>query len=359
MRTDIPSPCFVMERDKLERNLKRLRYLQQHTGVKILHTIKSFNSIEGLKIIDSYLSGFSVGNQQELAIIDTLKCDHIHSYAPYFYPNDIETIAQHSDTMSLNSLYQWQQYAELVTNISSVGLRINPQLTIKQPKYCNPNYTLRFGIPYRDFLQEIENRPKIFEHLEGLHFHVLCSQGLGGLKYLLSHIDKHYRGILPRLKWLNLGGGHQLTHDDYDRENFISTLDVFMNQYPHISIFFEPGESVVKQSGYLLTTIVDIIPAKVPIVVLDTSTESHLLDLAITKQRLKIRDTSNHTTPYLYQIAGMSCIAGDIIGDYYFHRELHRGENLIFEDMMGYTIVKQTEFNGIKKANFIIDNYTI
>lgn len=347
-----PTPCFVMERHKLEANLARLASLQDQTGIKILHTLKSFNSREGLEVIANSLSGFSAGNQCELDMLEAITYQHIHTYSPAFKSNEIETLMRHSSTLSFNSLIQWESYASKASIDCSVGLRINPQLTLKQPKYCNPNDAMRLGVPYQTFLQTITGTPDAFQTLEGLHFHVFCSQGLDGLKYLLAHITRHYQEILPRLKWLNLGGGHQLTDEKYDYEGFIALINSFRSQHPHLAIIFEPGESVVKDTGYFITTILDIIPGEIPIVILDTSIEAHLLDIAITKQKPAVKGTTHHPTPHHYQLSGMSCIAGDTIGNYYFEKALEVGESIIFENMMGYTIVKQTEFNGIKKAGF-------
>ncbi len=352
MTIDLPSPCFVLETDKLKANLKKLSYLQEKTSVQILHTLKSFNNQKGLEIISDYLSGFSAGNQCEINMLKTLPSTHVHSYAPAFRSNEIKALASQSDTLSFNSLNQWERYASTASVDCSVGLRINPQLTLKQPKYCNPNYTMRLGVPYKTFLHLYTTDPELFQDLEGLHFHAFCSQGLDGLKYLLSHISKNYQEILPRLKWLNLGGGHQFTHTAYDTEGFIALVNAFQKQHPHLVLYFEPGESVVKDTGYFSTTILDIIPGNIPIVILDTSIEVHLLDVAITKRKPIVRGTSDQQTPYHYQLSGMSCIAGDTIGSYFFYETLHIGDKVIFDNMMGYTIVKQTEFNGIEKASF-------
>ncbi|MEA3491714.1 MAG: hypothetical protein U9R27_07415 [Campylobacterota bacterium] len=346
------TPLFVMERDRLETNLTKLAYLQEQTGVKILHTLKSFHEREGLEIIGEYLSGFSTGNQSELERVSQIDTQHIHSYAPAFHSSEIKLIAQKSTTMSFNSLYLWEHYAATASAYCSMGLRINPKLTIKQPKYCNPNYTMRLGVPYQAFLQTREQNPALFKDLKGLHFHVFCGQGLSGLKYLLNHISQNYQDILPNLRWLNLGGGQQYTDEQYDHEGFIRLINRFKSDYPNLTLIFEPGESVIKNTGYFITTILDIIPAERPIVILDTSIEAHLLDIAITGQRPRVRGAVDHKTPYHYQLSGVSCIAGDIIGDWYFQRALQVGESIIFEDMMGYTLVKQTEFNGIAKAKF-------
>lgn len=340
------SPLFIMEHQKLIDNLTKLAYLQDQTGIKILHTLKSFNQIEGLEVMNKYLSGFSVGNQNELNMLDTLTPKHLHSYSVAFQKEQIEPMAKQSSTLSFNSINQWNSYSSLASKYTSIGLRINPSLNIKQPKYCNPNYNSRLGIPQEDFLKNN------FQGLEGLHFHVLCNQQIGSLKYLLAHIDRHYSHILPNLKWLNLGGGHQLTDSNYDHTEFIKTVNIFSSKYPNLTIILEPGDSVVKNTGYFSTTIIDIIHNTV---ILNTSIETHLLDIAITKQKPTIKGTTTKKTDYNYTITGISCIAGDIIGDYYFNKPLQIGDRVIFEDMMGYTMVKQTEFNGIDRGGFLVE----
>jgi carboxynorspermidine decarboxylase len=211
---------------------------------------------------------------------------------------------------------------------------------------------MRLGVEHQTFLHNFTNHPVAFRHLEGLHFHLFCSQDLNGLKYLLAIIKKEFQEILPQLKWLNLGGGHRLTDSEYDREGFITLIRGFRTLHPHLTLYFEPGESVVKHTGCFITTILDIIPGEIPVVILDTSIETHLLDVAITGQKPAVRESSIQKTPYHYQLSGMSCIAGDIIGDYYFKKALQVGEKIIFDDMMGYTMVKQTQYNGIEKAGF-------
>jgi carboxynorspermidine decarboxylase len=341
-----------MESKKLEENLKILNSIQERTGVKILHTLKSFNKKEGLEIISKHLGGFSIGNPQELKSLDSIDYRYIHSYSPAFKVDELEAIASSSNSMSFNSLAQWERYAYTCSKECSVGLRINPELTLNQPRYCDPNISLRLGVTHKEFMKSYTNDQALFKNLEGLHLHALCSQDADGLRYLLSHIKKNYLDILPQLRWINLGGGHKLTHSKYDTGEFIYIIDQFSSLYPNIEIIFEPGDSVVNNTGFFRTTILDIIPAKIPIVILDTSIETHLLDIAITKQKPKVQGTSSQQTPYPYLLSGMSCIAGDVMGEYYFDKKLQVNDRIIFENMMSYTIVKQTEFNGIEKASF-------
>ncbi len=349
------TPYFELDSDKLQKNLDRLSYIEKKSRAKILHTVKSFNQTEALHIISKSISGISAGNLNELSLAKS--APYIHSYAPYFHKGHIIAIAKKSDSMSLNSLQQWDLHSRELGRDTSLGLRINPKLTLKQPRYCNPNRSAWLGVDEDLFISDLVGNPDRYDRLEGLHFHVLCGQDLGGLKYLLSHIDKNFSHIMPHIKWINLGGGHNFTSETYDIEGLVLLLKSFSAKYPNIQLVFEPGESVVKDSGVFVTTVVDIIDDTIAI--LDTSIEAHMLDIAITKISPEVRgaskkEISKNSDKYPYQLTGMSCIAGDIIGDYNFTKALNIGDRVIFEDMMGYSMVKQTEFNGIDKAEFKI-----
>lgn len=347
-KSGMSSPTFILVKEKLKANLAHFDYLAKETGIIWLYTIKAFDVTEGLEIIANSFDGFSLGNRNEH---DKVKeyTKKIHSYAPAFYEDEVKNLAKQSTTMSFNSLTQWKRYAEQCSPYSSLGLRINPQLKLKQPSYCDSNIS-RLGIHYKDFLEQYH----IFKDLEGLHFHALCHQSLSSLEILFKHIETYYQVMLPKLKWLNLGGGQNFTDVSYDTKGFISLIQAFKNKYPHLTLYFEPGSTVVHNCGYFECIVMDIIASDIPIIILNTSIESHLLDIAITKQKPRVRDTSAIKTEYHYALTGMSCIAGDIIGKYYFKKKLNVGDTIIFEDMLGYTIVKQTSFNGLKEASFKI-----
>jgi carboxynorspermidine decarboxylase len=347
-RSGMSNPTFILEKKRLEANLAHFEYLTKETGIKWLYTLKAFDKSEGLELIAESFDGFSIGNSNEYSKVKH-HYKNLHSYAPAFYEDEVETLAQESTTMSFNSLSQWQRYANKCAKHCSLGLRINPHLILKQPSYCDSNIS-RLGIDYNDFLEQHHT----FKGLEGLHFHALCHQTLPALEKLFSHIETHYKSILPKLKWLNLGGGQNFTDKTYDTEGFIVLIQNFSNKYPHLTLYFEPGSAVVHNCGYFECTVMDIIESDTPILILNTSIEAHLLDVAITKQKPKVRDTSLIKTEYNYELTGMSCIAGDVIGKYYFKSKLKVGDKIIFEDMLGYTIVKQTSFNGLKEVRFKI-----
>lgn len=349
------SPCFIMQMQKLEKNLQLFITLQEQTSVTFLYTLKCFNEPDGLIYILDKLSGFSLGNLNEYTRTQPFKQKHIHAYAPAFFEQDIRNLAQVSDTMSFNSVNQWKRYTNICAKHCSLGLRLNPKLALKQPAYCDASAAnSRFGVDYAKFLLMYERDDTLFKNLEGLHFHTFCHQNVLALETLLQHIQTTYAHILPKLKWLNLGGGLNFTCPTFSVSKFTTLMNTFQNGYPNLKLYFEPGSSVVVNTGYFLTTVLDVLEGNPAKVILDTSIECHTLDVAITKQTLNVNGASQSVTPFHYELTGMSCIAGDIFGSYYFDRPLHVGDNVIFEDMMGYTLVKQTEFNGIQKARFYI-----
>jgi len=293
-KSGMSNPIFVLEKKKLKLNLAHFEYLRKETGICWLYTLKAFHEPKGLAIIAETFDGFSVGNHNEYDKVKEYP-KHRHAYAPAYYAEEVEALAKESTTMSFNSLHQWNLYAKSCSELSSLGLRINPRLSLKQPSYCDSN-TERFGVNYETFL----NHNELLEELEGLHFHALCQQGLPALKKLFTHIEKHYQALLPRLKWLNLGGGQNFSHEDYDTKGFIALIKAFKTKYPKLTLYFEPGSAVLYNCGYFECTVLDMIEGKTPIVILNTSIETHLLDVAITKQKPIIKGASNLKTAYTY-----------------------------------------------------------
>jgi len=345
-----------MEQKRLDKNLEKLSQIEEESGVKILHSIKSFNQSSVLPLIASKLSGMSVGSLKELKMAQNANAKHIHLHAPAFKKEELMMMSDKVSTLSFNSLGQWTNFSILELGEASLGLRINPKLHLPIPNYCNPNLGYsRLGIDSLEFIEAYRNEGDRFEKLEGLHFHALFQSSVQGLVILLEHIEQHYREVLPMLKWLNLGGGHNFTDDTYDIQSFLSAIKKFKMLYPQLELYFEPGESVLKGCGEFIATVLDIVTvAEQNVVILDTSIETHLLDVAIVNQRLKVRGTQSFSTPYFYELTGNSCLQGDIIGEYFFIDKLHIGDRVIFEDMMGYSMVKMTEFNGMENAEFIL-----
>jgi len=357
MNSVYKTPCFILEQKRLDKNLEKLMQIEEESGVKILHSIKSFNQSYVLPLISSKLSGMSVGSFKELKMAQNAHAKHIHLHAPAFKKEELLRMQGSVSTLSFNSLGQWKSFNQLrELKDLSLGLRINPKLHLPIPSYCNPNLSYsRLGIDSLEFLERYKVQKDYFERLEGLHFHALFQSSVQGLIILLEYIEEHYMEILPNLKWLNLGGGHNFTDSNYDVQSFVSEVKKFKHTYPQLELYFEPGESVLKGCGEFISTVLDIITvAEQKVVILDTSIETHLLDVAIVNQRLKVRGTQSSATPYYYELTGNTCLQGDIIGEYFFVDELDIGDRVVFEDMMSYSMVKMTEFNGMENAEFIV-----
>ena len=342
-----------MHENKLMQNLAKLQELESKAGVHILHTLKSFNQASVLPIISEKLSGMSIASPKELTMAKGTNAKHLHLYAPAFKSEQLESMIDHIDTISFNSLNQWNAFKSLN---SSKGLRINPKLKLEIPSHCNPNLEAsRLGLDSLEFIESYRNNQELFKELEGLHFHALFQSSELGVSLLLNHIVLNYQEVLPQIKWLNLGGGHNFTSVDYKIDSFCKEVDKFKKLYPNIELYFEPGESVTKGCGEFVTTVLDIVNvADKKVVILDTSVETHLLDVAIVNVPLKVRGTQNESTAYFYVLAGNSCLQGDIIGEYFFKEEVKIGDKIIFENMMAYSLVKMTEFNGMEKAKFYL-----
>ncbi|MBU1668218.1 hypothetical protein KKC13_07335 [bacterium] len=345
------TPCFVMEQKKLEKNLMRLRSLEKEAGVKIFHTLKSFNEASLLPSIAEKLSGMSVSSMKEIRMAKEAKSEHLHLYAPAFKKEELPQLLSKVDTVSFNSLNQWNTFHAMPSK-SSMGLRINPKLPLPIPDYCNPNLSYsRLGVDYMTFVETYKKNREYFSNLEGLHFHALFQSSVEGLRVLVEHIMEHYQAILPQLKWINFGGGHNFSDAGYDVLTFVDLMNLFHEHCPSIELYFEPGESVTKGCGDFITTVLDIVRVEGQnIAILDTSIETHLLDVAIVNQRLKVKNTQAFSTPYFYELAGNSCLQGDSIGEYFFKTPLNIGDEVVFEDMMAYSMVKMTEFNGMERA---------
>ena len=353
MSRGMQSPYFILHQEKLLKNLAKLQELEKKAGVQMLHTLKSFNEPSITPIITQNLSGMSIASAKELQMAQEAKAKHLHLYAPAFTQKQLEMMIKQVDSISFNSLNQWKAFKEFT---SSKGLRINPKLTLNIPNHCNPNLkSSRLGIDGVEFLESFLKNREAYDNLEGLHFHALFQSSLEDLMGLLEHIKKHFKDILPQLKWLNLGGGHNFTCLDYEIDTFVKYVVNFQILYPSLKIYFEPGESVTMGCGEFVATVLDIVNIEEKkIVILDTSIETHLLDVAIVKLKLKVRDTQDEPTPYGYELTGNSCLQGDIMGEYYFTKKLHIGDKVVFENMMAYSMVKMTQFNGMPKAKFYL-----
>jgi len=346
----LPSPCFICEEEKLEKNLQLLGKIQKEAGVTILLALKGFAMYSTFDLCKQYLGGCCASGLNEAILAKEEFGGEVHSYSPAFKPNEFDQIATISDHVVFNSFTQFELYKSKIKPHNSIGIRINPECSTVNIDLYNPcAINSRLGIIKKELPQ------KLPDSISGFHFHALCEQNVDALENVLETFEKDFKHYFPKLKWLNFGGGHHITREDYDVTKLIQLLQNFKKRYPHLKIYLEPGEAVGWQTGYLQATVLDIVTNGMKIAILDTSAECHMPDTLAMPYKAKIRGASQtNVQKYTYRLAGNTCLAGDIIGDYSFDTQLQVGDPIILEDMIHYTMVKTTTFNGINLPSIAI-----
>ncbi len=347
----IPSPCFVMEEELLEINLQILDLVQREAGVEIICALKGFAFWDGFPLIKKYLSGGAASSLNEARLIFEEMGVEAHTYAPVFLEDEIERIFQYSNHITFNSLSQYNRFIKQLQACSkdiSAGLRINPEYSEVETDLYNPAVPgSRLGI-LRDQLGD-----RLPPGVDGLHFHVLCENDSYVLERTLKKVEDAFAPLIRQVKWFNMGGGHHITRKDYDVKHLVELLKDFRERYPNLEkVILEPGEAVGWQTGYLISTVQDIIEHKdLKIAMLDVSFAAHMpdcLEMPYKPRILGATDAIQGKT--VYRMGGGTCLAGDYIGmgDYSFEKELKVGDKVVFDDMIHYTMVKTTFFNGVK-----------
>ncbi len=347
---ELPSPSFVCEQDLLENNLKLLKRIQDEADVNILLALKGFALYSTFDLCKKYLKGCCASGLHEAMLAKEKFGGEVHTYSPAFKNEEIEEIIELSNHLVFNSFNQLNQFKSKAIGKTSIGLRINPEYSSVEVDLYNPcAINSRLGITKENF--EDDN----LEGIEGLHFHALCEQNVDALEGALAAFEKNFSQYFSQLKWVNFGGGHHITRSDYDVEGLIEILKNFKKRYPHLKIYLEPGEAIGWQTGYLVATVLDVLKNGMNLAILDTSAESHMPDTLAMPYRAEIRNAGNaNEKKFTYRLGGNTCLAGDIIGDYSFDKPLKVGDKIILEDMIHYTMVKTTTFNGIKLPSIVI-----
>jgi carboxynorspermidine decarboxylase len=333
----------VCEEEKLEKNLKLLKHLQDSSGAKILCALKGFAMWSTFGMLKEYLYGACASGLHEAKLAREEIDKEVHTYSPAYKDEEIDEIADISDHVVFNSFAQLQKYKDRVINKSSIGLRINPESSTVETDLYNPcAIGSRMGITKANF------KENLLDGVDGLHFHALCEQNVDALESVLKDFEDKFGEYIHQMKWINFGGGHHITRVDYDVERLIEVIKEFKSKY-NVEVYLEPGEAIGWQTGPLIATVLDIVDNHYNIAILDTSAEAHMPDTLAMPYRVDVRDSAEpNQKEYTYRLAGNTCLAGDIIGDYSFDKELQAGDKIVFEDQIHYTFVKNTTFNGIK-----------
>jgi len=344
--SEIKTPSFVLDKKILRENLSKIEHIKKRTDCKILLALKAFAVYKLFPVISNCLDGVCASSQDEARLGREEFKKEVHSYAAAFGDSEFNTIMRFSDHIVFNSFNQWKRFRPLILkadHLISCGIRVNPEHSESEmPLYDPCAKSSRLGVKIRDFK---ENEMK---YISGLHFHNLSGHNSNALQRTLTAFEHAFGKYLYHLSWLNLGGGHHITRKDYNIDLLCRLIQDIKDKY-QLEIYLEPGEAIVLNAGYLITGVLDIVDCDMPTAILDTSAAAHMPDvLEVPYQPHIIGSDNGGCKRYSYRLAGVSCMASDIIGVYSFDTPLTIGDTLIFTDMAHYTMVKANTFNGIR-----------
>ena len=356
MRIDqVPTPAYVIDEAKLVNNLEILKSVQERTGCKVLLAQKAFSMYATYPLISQYLAGTTASGLYEAKLGREEFGGEVHVFAPAFKDADLEEILEIADHIVFNSERQLRKHVEKCRAAGvSVGLRINPECSTQgdHALYDPCAAGSRFGVRLDQFSEDLLNL------VDGLHFHTLCEQNSDDLKTTLEAVEAKFGPHLHRIKWLNMGGGHHVTREDYNLELLISSIQQMQEKYG-LEVYIEPGEAIALNAGYLVTEVLDIVENGIETLVLDASATCHMPDVLEMPYRPPLRHGFEAgEKAYTYRLSSNTCLTGDIIGDYSFEKPVEIGDKLYFEDMAIYSFVKNNTFNGIGLPSLVLMDKT-
>ena len=342
----VDSPAYVIDLGALERNLELLAHAQGAAGCRILLALKGFAAWATFPLVGKYLDGVAASGPDEARLGAEELRKQVHTYCPAFNEASLRETVHYSDHVIFNSMSQIDRFRSIIDEHSSdtnFGLRINPEHSEVDVALYDPcAQGSRLGTT-KDALARADLRG-----IDGLHFHTLCELGADALQRTLAVIEDRFEPWLDRAHWVNFGGGHHITKPGYDVGLLIDLVREFKQRH-RVEVFLEPGEAICLGAGVLVASVLDIVENDGPIAILDTSATAHMPDVLEMPYRPQIRGAADAgRLAHTYQLGGLSCLAGDMIGGYSFAEPLEVGDRLVFEDMAHYTMVKTTTFNGVR-----------
>jgi len=349
----IRTPVYLIDETLLEENMRILRYVKDRTGCKILHALKAYASFATFPVMSRYLDGVSASGLNEARLGREEFGKEVHTFAAALKDDEVGNVLKYSDVLIFNSYYQLEKYGPQARKTGvETGIRVNPgyaEVVTEMYNPCAPNS--RLGMVYDSFRREFSLYKGM---IRGLHFHAMCEQNSDVLERILKSFEKLYGPYIKEVKWVNFGGGHHITREDYDLERLIRMINAFKNRYG-VQVYLEPGEASVLNAGVLISSVLDVVKNQMDIAIMDASAETHMPDVLLMPYRPHaLQSGTAREKKYTYRVAGPSCLAGDVIGDYSFDRPLKRGDRLVFTDMALYSIVKNTTFNGINLPDIAV-----
>ncbi len=351
LKTDlggVKTPGFVVFEEALEHNLAILQTVMDRTGARILLAMKSFSMFHSFPLLSRTLKGTCASGPHEAMLGRECFPGEVHAFAAGFSEEDIRETAAVCDHLVFNSISQWRRFGKLAQEINpglEFGLRCNPEHRETEVEIYDPCAAgSRLGIVRAEFTEEA------LAGISGLHFHTLCQKNSDALERTLAVFEDKFGQFLPQMSWVNFGGGHHITRKDYDVDRLVRLINGFKGRYPHLTVYLEPGEAVALNAGVLVASVLDITSNHgVANAILDTSATCHMPDVLEMPYRPEIIGAGEPgEKAHTYQLGGLSCLAGDILGRYSFDQPLEYGDRLIFLDMAIYSMVKTNTFNGVK-----------
>jgi carboxynorspermidine decarboxylase len=344
----IPSPAFVLDEKLLRQNLELISQVQHDAEIEIILAFKGFAMWSAFPLVRQYLSGATGSSLNEARLCFEEMKTRAHVYSPVYFENEFGELMDYTSHIVFNSFNQFERFYPKTKNAGhmiSCGIRVNPEYSDVGTDLYNPSSAgSRLGVGSNEFPDELP------DGIEGIHFHVLCESDSYSLEEVLKNLETRYEKYLHHVKWVNMGGGHLMTRKGYNHQHLIQLLKNFKEKY-NVKVILEPGSAIAWETGVLVSTVQDIVEHKgIRTAILDVSFTAHMPDTLEMPYRPKIIGASepNENSKFLYRLGGVSCLAGDFMEVYDFGHELQVGEKIIFLDMIHYTMVKTSMFNGVK-----------
>ena len=348
----LPTPCYVVDEAKLVKNLELLKYVQEESGCHILLAQKCFSMFRLYPLMGKYLAGTTASGifEAKLGYEEMGKENHV--FAPAFKKEDMAELVKICDHIIFNSFRQFELHKDVCKAAGvSVGIRVNPECSTQEGEHAIYDpcaYGSRLGVTLANFPEELP------AEIEGLHFHTLCEQNADDLITTFEAFETKFGKYFGKLKWINLGGGHHITREDYQVQDLIDLVKYIRSTYK-VEVYLEPGEAVALNAGYLVTEVLDIVHNGLDILILDASAACHMPDVLEMPYRPPLRNGYlPEEKPYTYRLSSMTCLAGDVVGEYSFEKPVEIGDKLIFEDMAIYSMVKNNTFNGMPLPDIVL-----
>lgn len=344
MGKELHTPYFLVDEGLLKKNLELLCQVSEEAGCKILLAQKAFSMFACYPLISRYLSGTTASGLFEARLGKEEFPGEVHVFSPAYQEREWEGLLACADHFVFNSPRQLRRFGPRAKEAGKqVGLRINPECSTQEGHAiydpCAPGS--RLGTTRENFTEDL------LPLLDGLHFHTLCEQDSDALETTAAALEEKFGKFLPAMKWLNMGGGHHITREGYDIPRLVRVVKHFREKYG-VQVYLEPGEAVVLNAGFLVSTVLEVVRNGMEIAILDTSAACHMPDVLEMPYRPPVRDSGKPgEKAYTYRLAGPTCLAGDVIGDYSFDQPLTEGSQIVLEDMALYTMVKTNTFNGM------------